>query len=456
VISLRNSCTGLRPVHFFQKLSGVAIGLMVAAAPLAAVPAGAAPRLAQPALGTGVGAFYNARNGAPLWFSATSGGAAQALVEQLKSARTDGLDPQRYGVDALDNALREAAGGKRKAVQRADAMLSQAFVAYVSDLEQAPDLGIIYVDPQLKRSTPTASAILGQAAAASSLEDYVRNFGWMNPIYADLRRALVTHQYASDHERELLELNLERARTLPSGKGRFVVVNAAEQRLYMWEDGRAIDSMRVVVGKPKYPTPLMAAYIRFASLNPYWFVPPDLAAERIAPNVLKRGLKYLDELGYQVLSDWSPNAAIIDPKTIDWKAVAEGRTEIMIRQQPGPHNSMGRIKFMFPNSEGVYLHDNPERELFEQAARLYSGGCVRLEDAWRLSRWLFGRELTWEGAGAEEPVTLNPPVPVYITYLTAMPNGSSIAFFDDVYGRDKARLAARAEDAAAGTAAAAR
>jgi len=166
VISLRNSCTGLRPVHFFQKLSGVAIGLMVAAAPLAAVPAGAAPRLAQPALGTGVGAFYNARNGAPLWFSATSGGAAQALVEQLKSARTDGLDPQRYGVDALDNALREAAGGKRKAVQRADAMLSQAFVAYVSDLEQAPDLGIIYVDPQLKRSTPTASAILGQAAAA--------------------------------------------------------------------------------------------------------------------------------------------------------------------------------------------------------------------------------------------------------------------------------------------------
>ena len=97
---------------------------------------------------------------------------------------------------------------------------------------------------------------------------------------------------------------------------------------------------------------------------------------------------------------------------------------------------------MFPNEQGVYLHDNPERELFSEASRLYSGGCVRLEDAWRLSRWLFRQDLTWEGAGTEEPVLLDPAVPVYITYLTAMPSGSSIAFFDDVYGRDKARLAA--------------
>jgi murein L,D-transpeptidase YcbB/YkuD len=326
-------------------------------------------------------------------------------------------------------------------VGRADAMLSQAFAAYVSDLKQQPDLGIIYVDTQLKPPMPSARAILAQAAAAPSLDTYVRTLGWMNPVYYELRQALSTQHYASDHERELLELNLERARALPSGKARFVMVNAAEQRLYMWEDGKPIDSMVVVVGKPKNPTPLMAAYIRFASLNPYWFVPPDLATERIAPKVLKQGLKYLDELGYQVMSDWAPDAAIIDPKKIDWKGVADGKVEVLIRQQPGPHNSMGRIKFMFPNLQGVYLHDNPERELFTEASRLYSGGCVRLEDAWRLSRWLFGRELTWEGAGTEEPVPLVPPVPVYITYLTAMPTGDSIAFFDDVYGRDKARLA---------------
>jgi murein L,D-transpeptidase YcbB/YkuD len=172
-------------------------------------------------------------------------------------------------------------------------------------------------------------------------------------------------------------------------------------------------------------------------------VPPDLAAERIAPKVVKQGLRYLDDLGYQVLSDWSPTAEIVDPGTIDWKAVAAGKTEVLMRQLPGPHNSMGRMKFMFPNDAGVYLHDNPERELFSEASRLYSGGCVRLEDAARLGRWLFGYDLDWESAGTEQVVPLANPVPVYITYLTAMPDqgGSSIAYYDDVYGRDKERLA---------------
>jgi murein L,D-transpeptidase YcbB/YkuD len=114
---------------------------------------------------------------------------------------------------------------------------------------------------------------------------------------------------------------------------------------------------------------------------------------------------------------------------------------VLLRQKPGPNNFMGRIKFMFPNEFGVYLHDNPRRELFLKSTRYFSGGCVRLEDAWRLSRWLFGRDLTWEGAGTEEPVPLAQPVPVYITYLTAMPDGQSIAYYDDAYGRDKALLA---------------
>jgi murein L,D-transpeptidase YcbB/YkuD len=141
------------------------------------------------------------------------------------------------------------------------------------------------------------------------------------------------------------------------------------------------------------------------------------------------------------MSDWTPDAKILDPATIDWKAVAEGKEEVLIRQLPGPHNSMGRMKFMFPNEEGIYLHDNPERELFSEASRLYSGGCVRLEDAPRLGQWLFGRPLEWERAGTEERVPLADPVPVYLTYLTAMPTSSGIAYFDDIYGRDASRLA---------------
>jgi murein L,D-transpeptidase YcbB/YkuD len=299
----------------------------------------------------------------------------------------------------------------------------------------------MYVDPQLRPTPPTALAALLDAASAPSLSTHVASLGWMNPIYSDLRQALMRHNYASPRERELLVLNLERARTLPAGPGRFIVVNAAQQRLFMWENGRAVDSMRVVVGKPKHPTPMMSALVRFAALNPYWYVPPDLAAERIAPRVVKRGIRYLDELGYQVLSDWGPNGTIVDPTTIDWQAVADGKIEVMIRQLPGPHNSMGRMKFMFPNAAGVYLHDNPERELFSEASRFYSGGCVRLEDAPRLGEWLFGRALAWEGAATEQRVDLRMPVPVYITYLTAVPEGGSIAFLEDVYGRDSARLA---------------
>ena len=444
MICLRDECTGRWPVHFFQRLALAAGSLAL----LAAAPAGAAPAPRQPVvqkapvLTQSADDFYRGRNGYPLWLAPNAGDAVQQLISLLSSSALDGLYPDKYHVAELQQALEAARKGKKKDVDRAERALSDAYIAYVGDLMRDPNTGVTYVDAGLRPKPPSPLAALLNAASAPSLSEYIRTMGWMHPYYTELRRALATHSYADDHQRQLLMLNLERAKTLPGGKQRYVVVNAAQQRLYMFEGRKIVDSMVVVVGKPKYPTPMMTAYIRFASLNPYWFVPPDLAAERIAPNVLKRGLRYLDELGYQVMSDWNDNPEILDPKTIDWKAVAEGKIEVRIRQLPGAHNSMGRMKFMFPNEAGVYLHDNPERELFTEASRLYSGGCVRLEDASRLGRWLFGHDLDWETAGTEEREMLQTLVPVYITYLTALPDGASIAYYDDVYGRDAARLAA--------------
>ena len=432
-----------------------AAALMIAAPAVAAGAPAAIQTQSPPVLGQSVADFYRLRRDAPLWLAPTADGAADQLITLLGSANLDGLYPDKYHVPALRQALDAARKGNRKDVDQAEHALSDAFVAYVGDLMRDPNIGTIYVDAQLRPKPPSPLAALLNAAAAPSLGDYLRDMGWMHPFYAELRRALADHRFANDHERELLTLNLERARALPGGKQRYILVNAAQQRLFMYDKGALVDSMVVVVGKPKYPTPMITAFVRFASLNPYWFVPPDLAAERIAPNTVKRGLKYLDELGYQVLSDWDENPIIIDPKTIDWKAVADGKVEVRIRQLPGPHNSMGRMKFMFPNEAGVYLHDNPERELFTEASRLYSGGCVRLEDAARLGRWLFGYDLDWESAGTEQRVPLPSPVPVYITYLTAMPDGASIAYYDDVYGRDAARLAAMSSSGDAGAAASA-
>ena len=425
---------------------GFAAALTVgAAAVLAPAPASAqtaAPAVVVPsAVGQTVADFYKARKGAPLWLTPAAGDSAQRLISLLATSNLDGFNPQKYNLNQLETDLQAAQSGKRKYVERADQALSNAFVAYVQDLRQDPGVGITYVDASLRPTPPSPLAALLEAANAPSLTDYVQKLGWMHPLYGELRKALAEHQYSDDHEREVLELNLKRARALPAGKQRYVLVNAAQQRLYMYEDGKPVDSMVVVVGKPKWPTPMLTAYIRYAALNPYWYVPSDLAGEDVGQYVLKYGLKYLDDYGYEIVSDWSRNPTIIDPKTVDWKGVVDGKVDVMIRQNPGPKNFMGRIKFMFPNQFGVCLHDNPRRELFEQSVRYFSGGCVRLEDAWRLSKWLFHKDLTWEGHGTEEPVMLDQPVPVYITYLTAMPDGQSIAYYDDAYGRDKAQVA---------------
>ncbi len=276
----------------------------------------------------------------------------------------------------------------------------------------------------------------------------------MHPFYGELRDAIAQHKYSDDHQREILALNLERVRVLPSTKERYVLVDAAQQRLFMYEDGKQVDNMVVVVGQTKYPTPMLAAYIRYAALNPYWYVPPDLAWEDVGRYVVKDP-GYFDRMGYEEVSDWSKTAQVLDASKIDWKGVQDGSVQVLLRQKPGPENFMGRIKFMFPNQFGVYLHDNPRRNLFKESVRYFSGGCVRLEDAWRLERWLFHRELTWEGHGTEEPVMLDQPVPVYITYLTAVPDGQAIAYYDDAYGRDKAKVAGAdsGSDTASGAAA---
>ncbi len=392
--------------------------------------------------------FYRARGGAPLWFGSASGRAADQLIQLLASAQADHLNPRRYDVRALDRAAAEAHSGDPAAVQRAEALLSTAFVAYARDLRHDPGVGIVYVDPELKPSPPSTIELLNAAARAPSLSDYVQQIGWMNPIYAKIRQAIASRIYRSPAELRLLDLNLERARALPAGRTRYVIVNPPAARLYMYENGQVVDSMRVVAGRPDpvAQTPMMNAFIRYIALNPYWNSPPDITARKLAPTILKEGRAYFTKRGYDVVDQFGPDARVLDPMSIDWKAVAAGRVQVNLRQRPGPANSMGKMKFMFPNAQGIWLHDTPEREKIEDAARLESNGCVRLEDAARLERWLFnGRPPSPKGARPEQKVDLPQLVPLYITYLTAVPSGSSIVYFDDFYGKDRAqprRLAA--------------
>ena len=206
-------------------------------------------------------------------------------------------------------------------------------------------------------------------------------------------------------------------------RGRSIVIDAASAQLFMVEDGEVRDSMRVIVGKPSAATPTIKSTLYYATLNPYWNVPTDLARTIIAPKVLKEGMRYLRDRGYQVVSEFSEDPRILDPESVDWQAVADGKQRVFVRQRPGPANSMGRMKFGFNNDDGIFLHDTPKKELFAEAARNISNGCVRLEDADRLARWMFGGEPPRSGI-AEMHVPLPRPVPIVITYLD---EGSDLA-----------------------------
>lgn len=380
----------------------------------------------------------------PDWAAQGDYRAAEALIDLLATAKLDGLDSAQFKIGSLRKALRRLGSSDIDDAAAASRTFDNAYVRYVSALRSGAAHGWVVVDSDLAPGRETAKQMLARAAVAPSLADYVANMGFMHPAYAQLRRSIQWGELEDPSRYGLVRLNMDRLRMLPA-TGRYVLVNAAAQRLEMIENGRVVDRMKVVVGKEKNPTPVMAAYIRYAALNPYWEVPPDLAAERIAPNVVSEGLDYLEKHSYVVLSDWGETPERVDPSTIDWQAVADGTIQIRVRQMPGPYNAMGRMKFMFPNREGIYLHDTPDKQLLQEAARLFSGGCVRLEDAPRLSKWMFGETLNPKGAGPDEKVELEKPVPVYIAYLTAMPEDGRIAYYDDIYGRDRAALASLAD-----------
>lgn len=234
-----------------------------------------------------------------------------------------------------------------------------------------------------------------------------------------------------------IAINMERAFRLPAtGKfERYVVVDSGAAEALLFERDRFVDRMRVVVGAAKTQTPLMAVLMRRAKTNPYWNVPTELIRSLTAKRVLAQDPVYLNNFHYEVLSDWSENARPVNPGTINWKQVAAGRSDIRVRQVPGPWNSMGAMKFEMPNDYGIYLHDSPHKELFQQDARWLSNGCVRLEDYRRFASWVFGR-VPQATSQLEQSFELPRPIPIFMTYLTVAPGEEGVVFHADPYGLD--------------------
>ena len=385
--------------------------------------------------------FYASRRGAPLWLAhGPDSAAARELVTVLKRAPLDGL-AQGPMLAAQAEALMARGQADPASLQDADRLLSTAWVLYVQAL-QNPPTGMTYADSWVRPRQESPQQILQRAANAPSLAGLVRTVSSVNPVYAQLRDAAWAQMQASGSVDPRVSASLDRVRDMPFQK-KYIIVDAASAQLYMIDNGRIADTMKVIVGQadPKTQTPMLASTIYYATLNPYWHVTPDLVRTLIAKNVLDQGIGYLKARGYQVMPADMNDSTLLDPAKVDWRAVAAGSQTVRVRQLPGPANSMGQLKFGFPNPDDIYLHDTPSKSLFASDDRDLSHGCVRLEDAQRLGRWLLGRDPRASSNEPEQQALLPTPVPIYVTYLTAQANGGQLTFVDDIYGRDGSQVA---------------
>jgi murein L,D-transpeptidase YcbB/YkuD len=241
-------------------------------------------------------------------------------------------------------------------------------------------------------------------------------------------------------------LNLERWRWLPQSLGaRYVLVNLPAFDLRVIEEGQTSLEMRVAVGRRYRRTPVFSDAIRYLVFNPYWEIPASIAMHDKLPEI-KRDVTYLKQQGIRVLAGWATDQREIDPSTLDWSSFGVGNFPYRLRQDPGPLNALGRVKFMFPNRFNVYLHDTPGKEVFERAERDVSSGCIRLAKPLELAELLLQKNRLWQpgttreflGDHQERTVRLDAPWPVHLLHWTAWIGEDQVVHFRaDLYGRDE-------------------
>jgi len=247
-----------------------------------------------------------------------------------------------------------------------------------------------------------------------------------------------------------IDASLERWRWLPEHLGeRFVIVNIAGYELKMIDHGREVLRKRVIVGQPYRQTPLFNDRIRYLVINPTWTVPRTLMIRDQLPKII-RDPGYLERLNIRVYRGWGENRVEVDPETVDWASLSVNNFPYQLIQQPGPHNALGRIKFMFPNKHAIYLHDTPAQGLFSNHERSFSSGCIRVEQPFDLADALLEGNPEWSPqtlrevvrSGESRKAVLHTPVPVYLQYWTAWVDDSGLRQFrPDIYNRDSRLLA---------------
>ncbi len=268
-----------------------------------------------------------------------------------------------------------------------------------------------------------------------------------------------------------ISANLARLRSLPAWDGRrAIVINVAGFDLNLIEDDKVAFSSPVIVGRSSRPTPALASVVTQIVVSPYWHVPRSIAVRDILPKI-KRDLSYLQTEGIRVFRASGGSRKEVAADTVPWESLNKDNFPYVLVQNPGPRNALGRVKFVLPNEQDIFVHGTPARELFNRTLRAFSSGCIRVARIEELAEYLLKREGAASyrdfanalRAGETRRIKLATPIPIHIVYLTAWVGADGQTHFrDDIYsldGLDKDRLishrnvrhdVARAFDTAAG------
>lgn len=238
----------------------------------------------------------------------------------------------------------------------------------------------------------------------------------------------------------------------PGGAERRIEVNIPDYRLAVLEGGRELLSMAAVVGRPDRATPMLRVRMTAIQFNPPWGVPERNAREDLLPR-FRRDPQAMVERGFRLFQSVGGERVEIDPRSVDWSRVSAERFPFVVRQDAGDANALGRIKFIMPNRDDIFMHDTPERHLFRRADRAFSSGCIRLERPMELMALLLDGTPGWDmdraqralDARATSAVMLRVPLPVSLAYRTTLPEaGGRLRLRPDIYGLDAAHARAMA------------
>jgi murein L,D-transpeptidase YcbB/YkuD len=302
-----------------------------------------------------------------------------------------------------------------------------------------------------------AAAADGGAVYDSALEDAVRRWQAANGLEVDGRvgrisLGLLNLPPEARVDQLRVALDMRRAAPAPSRERR-IEVNVPDYHLSVFEDGREILGMAVIVGSRARQTPMLRVRMTAVQFNPPWGVPERNAREDLLPR-FRRDPQAMMERGFRLFQVVGGERIEVDPRTVDWSGMNRNNFPFFVRQDAGDANALGRIKFVMPNSEAIFMHDTPDRHLFRRPDRAFSSGCIRLERPMEFLAVVLQGTPGWDVARGERAiasattsaVALRNSLPVLLRYQTAIVEGARVRIRPDVYGLDAAY--ARALDAA--------